>query len=204
MDLKRIILLRHGESRDNIKKLLSGRSDPDLTNVGNKQAKEASRFIKKRFAPVDMIFTSPLKRALSTAQSISKKLNVPIQEEELLIETNFGSWERSGRSDLSKKPGWDAYTKDPFHFNFPGGESPQDVKKRVLAFKEKLFRDNGWSSAVVVSHYTPIAFFILNAIGGGDERRAGFKIDNAALSVIEIAQDYEYIRMLNFVPWERY
>ena len=63
MDFKRIILLRHGESKDNIKKLLSGRSDPGLTPVGNKQAIKASRFIKKKFAPVDIIFTSPLKRA---------------------------------------------------------------------------------------------------------------------------------------------
>ncbi len=204
MDFKRIILLRHGESRDNIKKVLSGRSDPDLTPAGNKQAKKASRFIKKRFATVDIIFTSPLKRAYSTAQSVSKQLKVPIQEEELLIETNFGSWERSGKNELSKKPGWDTYTKDPFHFNFPGGESPQDVKKRVLAFKEKLSRDNSWNSVVIVSHYTPIAFFILSAIGDGDAGRAGFKIDNAGLSVIEMARDYEYIRMLNFVPWERY
>ena len=204
MDIKKIILLRHGESRDNIKKLLSGRSDPDLTPFGNKQAKKASRFIKKRFAPVDIIFTSPLKRAYSTAQSISKQLKIPIQEDELLIETNFGSWEGSGKSVLSKKPGWDTYTKDPFHFNFPDGESPQDVKKRVLDFKEKLSKDNGWNSAVIVSHYTPIVFFILSAIGDGDERRAGFKLDNAALSVIEMSSDYEYIRMLNFVPWERY
>ena len=96
MDFKRIILLRHGESRDNIKKVLSGRSDPDLTPAGNKQAKKASRFIKKRFAPVDIIFTSPLKRAYSTAQSVSKQLKVPIQEEELLIETNFGIFFRTG------------------------------------------------------------------------------------------------------------
>jgi probable phosphoglycerate mutase len=204
MELKRLILLRHGESVDNINKVLSGRSDPDLTPKGNKQAKKASRFIKKRFAPIDIIFTSPLKRAYSTAQPISKHLKAPLREEELLIETNFGNWERSGKSELSKKTGWDEYTKDPFHFNFPGGESPQDTKKRIMTFKEKISGDNGWNSAVVVSHYTPIAFLIMSAIGDGDEQRASFKIDNAALSVIELTPSYEYIRMLNFVPWERY
>ena len=203
MDFKRIILLRHGESRDNINKLLSGRSDSDLTPFGNKQAKKASRFIKKRFAPVDIIFSSPLKRAYHTALSISRLLKAPVQKEDLLIETNFGSWEGAGRDILSKKPGWDTYTKDPFHFDFPGGESPQDVKKRVLDFKDKLFRDNSWSSAVVVSHYTPIVFFILSTIGDVDKNRAGFKLDNAALSVVEMSRDYEYIRMLNYVPWER-
>ena len=204
MEIKRIILLRHGESADNIKKVLSGRSDPDLTRTGNKQAKKVSRFIKKKFAPIDIIFTSPLKRAYSTAQSISKHLKAPLYEEELLIETNFGAWEKFGKSELSHKPGWDDYTKDPFHFNFPGGESAQDVKKRVLEFKEKISSDNGWNSAVIVSHYTPIAFFILSAIGDGNELRASFKIDNAALSVIEMTPQYEYIRMLNFLPWGRY
>ena len=204
MENKRLILLRHGESIDNINKVLSGRSDPDLTARGNKQAKKASRFIKKRFSPIDIIFTSPLKRAYSTAQSISKHLKAPLSKEELLIETNFGNWERYGKSELSKMSGWDDYTKDPFHFNFPGGESAQDVKKRVMAFKEKISEDNGWSSAVIVSHYTPIVFLILSAMGDGDGRRAGFKIDNAALSVIEMTRSYEYIRMLNFVPWERY
>ena len=200
MKSKRIILIRHGESTANKNRILTGRSDSDLTRDGNRQVKKASRVIKNRYMPVDVLYTSPLKRAFQTADIIARHVKAPLKKTELLIETDFGNWEGMDKNDLISEPGWDRYIKDPFHFRFPGGESPQDVKKRVMAFKEKLRLDSSWNNAVIVSHYTPIAFFILSIIGNGSDTGARFKIDNAALSVIEKINDFEYIRMLNYVP----
>lgn len=200
MKSKRIILIRHGESTANKNRILTGRSDPDLTRNGYRQAKKASQFIKNRYMPVDILYTSPLKRAFQTADIIAGHVKTPLKKTELLTETDFGNWEGMNKNDLSLESGWDRYIKDPFHFQFPGGESPQDVKNRVMAFKEKIHLDTGWNNAVIVSHYTPIAFFILSILGNGSDTAARFKIDNAALSVIEKINDFEYIGMLNYVP----
>jgi broad specificity phosphatase PhoE len=200
MQPKRILLVRHGESHSNRALALSGRGDTDLTLRGKSQVRKVSRFMKRRYPPVDRIYTSPLKRALHTATLVSKRLNAPVTADELLLETDFGAWEGMSRDRLMSQPAWESYTSDPFHFIFPGGESPQDVKKRVLRFREKLFADDGWNTVVVVSHYTPIVYFILNTLGDEQRDRAPFKIANASLTVLERADRSDYIGMMNFTP----
>jgi probable phosphoglycerate mutase len=200
MNKKTIILIRHGESSANRERIIAGQSDSDLTRLGVKQARRAAVYIKARFSPVDIVYTSPLKRARSTAQHIARRLKAPIIEDPLLQEADFGAWEGMGKSDLQFTPQWAEYAKNPFFFQIPGGESFQDVKKRVEIFRQMLAAKNDWNTVVVVTHYTPVVFFILGVLGNGNASRAPFKIDNASLSVIEKIEASEYIRILNALP----
>ena len=199
METRTIILVRHGESTANRERTLTGRTDPELTARGRSQARRASRFINGRYA-VDRLYSSPLKRAVHTAGPIARKARAPLVTDNLLLETDFGSWEGLGREALSSKHGWENYLKDPFHYRFPGGESPQDVKRRVHLFREKLIADAAWRGIVVVSHYTPIVFFLLGVLGNGDAAKAPFRVDNASLSVVEVGEGYELLSLLNFTP----
>jgi len=200
MNPKNILLIRHGESRSNMKKMLTGRGETELTPRGKSQARKIAVFIKRRYSPIDRIYSSPLKRALSTALTISRKLKVSVVPSELLLETDFGNWEGMSREELARQPEWELYVRDPFHFKFPGGESPQDVKKRVLRFREELRREGEWNSIAIVSHYTPIVFFIMSALGDEHSLRAPFKIANASLTVIESLNGNDCIGMMNFTP----
>jgi broad specificity phosphatase PhoE len=199
METRTIILVRHGESTSNRERTLTGRTDPGLTARGRSQARRASRYINGRYA-VDRLYSSPLKRAVYTAAPIAGRARAPLVTDDLLVETDFGSWEGLGREDLAAKQGWEDYRKDPFHYRFPCGESPQDVKRRVRLFREKLFADATWRSIVVVSHYTPIVFFLLGVLGNGDAAKAPFRVDNASLSVVESGEGYELLSLLNFTP----
>jgi broad specificity phosphatase PhoE len=194
---RRVILIRHGESTANQKRLLTGRSDPELTGRGVRQARDVARLLGSFTWNVDTIFSSPLKRALHTARFISKRRALPVNESDLLLETDFGAWEEKGRDELKNIPQWDLYVQDPFHFQFPEGESPQDVRKRVGLFMESLRKNDTWDTAVVVSHYTPIAFFILHILGMDGGKRAPFAIDNASATVIRLSDDSGYIEKLN-------
>jgi broad specificity phosphatase PhoE len=61
-----------------------------------------------------------------------------------------------------------------------------------------LLREHkGWSTAVVVSHYTPIAFFILHVLGLEHGKRAPFTIDNASLTIVGMSDDSMYLEKLN-------
>ncbi len=197
---RRLILLRHGESTTNRNRTLTGRIDPLLTRRGKLLTVRASRYIKKRWSRIDALYCSPLTRAVETARIVSQKVKVPILKDDLLLETNFGKWEGLGKDDLNEQPEWDAYAQDPFHFHFPGGESPQDVKKRVGLFKQKLLRQNDWENIIIVTHYTPIVFFILSVIGNEDDHRAPFTIDNSSISVVKLTDTSAYIEMLNCIP----
>ncbi len=196
-DKRRIILLRHAQSTANSMLLLTGRNDPELTRLGFRQAKEASRIIKKRFPLIDSLYASPMKRSLATAGIIAKKVRAPVIQDELLMETDFGDWEGSNREELVQKPEWNEYIQDPFHFRFPGGESPQDVKKRILQFRQKMLARTEWENIVVISHYTPIVFYILSVLNSDDEKRAAFKIGNAAVTSVVASENGSYLEFLN-------
>jgi broad specificity phosphatase PhoE len=200
MKNKKIILVRHGESSANRERIIAGQSNSELTRLGIKQARRAAAYIKNRFSPVDVIYSSPLKRAHSTAEHIARRLKARIIEEPLLQEADFGSWEGLKKDELQSTPQWEEYAKNPFFFQIPGGESFQDVRRRVERFKKMLTANNDWTTVVVVTHYTPVVFFVLGALGNGDASRAPFKIDNASLSVIEQSEASEYIRILNALP----
>jgi broad specificity phosphatase PhoE len=199
METRTIILVRHGESTANRDRTFTGHTDPELTGRGSSQARRASRYINGRFA-VDRLYSSPLKRAVNTAAPIARRARSPLVTDPLLMEADFGNWEGLSRKDLSAEYGWEDYVKDPFHYRFPGGESPQDVKKRIRLFREKLFADGNWRRIVVVSHYTPIVFFLLEVLGNGDAGKAPFRVDNASLSVIEAGDGYELLTLLNYSP----
>ena len=198
---RRVILVRHGESTANEKSLLTGRTDSGLTTQGLKQANAVAKFLYRQGWSIDALYSSPLKRALQTAGCISRREKLTIEESELLLETNFGAWEGNVREELKRFPQWETYARDPFHFQFPEGESPQDVCARVGSFMKLLRRSNDWSTAVVVSHYTPIAFFILHILGIEEGNRAPFALDNASITLIWMSDSSGYIENLNCTPF---
>lgn len=194
------MLVRHGESAANRERLLTGRGDPALTGRGIRQTRAAALYIRRRLGPVDDFYASPLKRSRDTAAILAGSGRARVIADDLLIETDFGEWEGLGRERLAALPEWAEYARDPFHFTFPGGESPQHVRKRVLSFREALYRRPGWNTVVIVSHYTPIVFFLLEVLGGGNGSRASFRVDNSSVSVVSSRADAELIELLNYQP----
>jgi broad specificity phosphatase PhoE len=201
MQSKKIILVRHGESVSNRSKTITGQGESALTRNGIREARRAARFIKHKFGrSIDLIVTSPLSRARVTAKFISARVGTSVEENGVLMEADFGDWEGKKMADIRLEPGWEKYEGDPFHFSFPGGESVQDVKKRALFFKSQLLLKEGWQTAVIVSHYTPIVFLLLSVIGDGNTVKSPIRIENASVSIIEVNGDKEILGLLNYKP----
>lgn len=196
---RQVLLVRHAESVANRERLLTGRIDVELTPGGRRQCRAASRYIRRRFR-VDLAFSSPMRRSMETAGLLTRGSPASVQPNELLLETDFGDWEGLDRAQLAAKPQWEQYVTDPFHFTFPGGESPQQVRERVERFRGELLARDDWKTALVVSHYTPLVFYVLMVMGVADRGRAAFKIRNAAVSVIGAGEYGEYVEMLNYRP----
>jgi broad specificity phosphatase PhoE len=199
-NFRKLVLVRHAESKANRDRTLTGRVDSDLTRRGVKQAKSAARYIGREVGEVNLVFSSPMRRTVRTARMITRRVGARLECDELLMETDFGSWEGLGRKELKGQPEWNRYVQDPFHFVFPGGESPQDVRGRVDRFIHKLFEREAWHCAVVVTHYTPLAFFVLHVLGNSGGSRAPFAVDNASVTVLHMNGSGGYIEQLNRVP----
>jgi len=89
--MKKIYILRHGETQWNKEEIFRGRNDIPLNEVGLKQAELASYYFKDK--GIERIFSSPLLRAMQTAEAVSKTVGGDIEIVEEFIDINFGIWE---------------------------------------------------------------------------------------------------------------
>jgi 2,3-bisphosphoglycerate-dependent phosphoglycerate mutase len=136
---RRLVLVRHGQSEWNLKNLFTGWKDPDLTEKGVEEAKEAGRRLKAEGISFDIAFTSKLIRAQRTNQLILAELGqrgVKTIEDEALNERDYGELTGLNKDDARKTWGegrvllWRrSYDVPP-----PGGESLKDTVARALPY----------------------------------------------------------------------
>ena len=77
--MKRVYLVRHGQTESSAKHAYSGQADIPLTELGRRQAREAGEQL--RGAGVDRIYTSPLVRAADTAEAIAQATGATLEVE---------------------------------------------------------------------------------------------------------------------------
>lgn len=176
-----LLLLRHGQTELSVGRRYSGRGDPELTPLGHAQAAGAAQRLAAR--GVDLVLTSPLRRARQTATAVAEAADVPLEEREGLIETDFGAWEGLTFTE--------ARDLDPeLHGRWlgaqdvapPGGESFVQVAQRVAAERAAVLDAYPGLTVVVVSHVTPIKMLLRDALLGGPEILYRLHLDLASLS----------------------
>ncbi len=137
-----LVLVRHGQSQWNEKNLFTGWKDPDLTEKGEKEAKEAGLALKESGYKFDIMFTSVLLRAKRTGKLILEQMgqeDLKTFENEALNERNYGDLAGLNKDDVRKKWGEDQVHKWRRSFDIapPGGESLKMTAERVLPYFEE-------------------------------------------------------------------
>ena len=127
----KLYVARHGQTRWNAENKVCGRTDQPLTETGIAQAEALAE--KAAALEVDLILTSPLRRAYHMAQILGERCGAEIRVEERLIEQNYGIFEGVDRRD----PGFLA-NKRQFAVRYPGGESMMDVAGRVYPLLREI------------------------------------------------------------------
>jgi probable phosphoglycerate mutase len=182
-----IYFLRHGETTASRTGGYCGTLDPDLTPEGYQMAQDFADAYKS--LPWVAIFSSPLRRALATAQPLCKATGIQMQLKEGLREIAYGQWEGKKPEEVNREfhddyvrwladPGWNAPT---------GGERGIDVARRgslALAEIEKI-RTTG--NVLVVSHKATIRIMLCSLLGI-DVGRFRNRIDMpvASISIVEM------------------
>jgi probable phosphoglycerate mutase len=174
-----LLLVRHGQSRANAAGLLIGRADSPLTGLGHQQAVALGEVLASRGVAAGRILTSPLQRAMKTAQVIAAayasviepaalpQVKVDGRFVELFLPWHWGPPHETAPSELP--PGlWDRWRSDAA-WRPPGGETLGEVRARVSAACEELSAEAARSDVVVVSHVSPIKAAVTWALGGGPE-----------------------------------
>ncbi len=134
-----LVLARHGQSEWNLKNLFTGWRDPDLTELGVKEAKTAGAVLSAKGLKFDIAFTSALQRAQKTCQHILDGVgqsSLKTIREQALNERDYGELSGLNKDDARAKWGEDqvhiwrrSYDVPP-----PGGESLKDTGARVWPY----------------------------------------------------------------------
>ena len=137
MTLRRLVLLRHGQTDYNVGGRMQGHLDSMLTETGVEQAASVAPEIA-RLVP-DRLISSDLKRAVDTADLVSAACGLPVKYDARLRETHLGEWQ--GRTVAEIEDGWPGaiatWRSDP-GWAPPGGESRIEVVRRSLPVVEEL------------------------------------------------------------------
>jgi 2,3-bisphosphoglycerate-dependent phosphoglycerate mutase len=134
-----LVLVRHGQSEWNKKNLFTGWKDPNLTDLGIEEAKQAGNLLKERGLAFDIMFTSDLFRAQETGRIILDQMNlshIEVIKDQSLNERNYGDLAGLNKDEARVKWGDEqVHTwRRSFDIPPPGGESLKNTAERVLPY----------------------------------------------------------------------
>ena len=199
MDKKKtmIYIVRHGETDWNIEQKMQGHTDIPLNTNGEKQAQAIAKDLKN--IQLDIIYSSPLSRALDTATIINNHHKTKLITDNALRERQFGELEGKTYEEINAyhpsllfNASWNFPNYRP-----PGGESVNDIKTRVSAFAQNILKKNQGKSILIVSHGVTLRILIGTFIGVPPEQLTQLRIKNAALTVIEISNGIPTLHVIN-------
>lgn len=180
----RFILLRHGQTAMSAAKQYSGRANPELTDLGKKQALAAAQALVDTH--IDAVVCSPLRRCQQTAAAVVKGRDLRVETVEDLIEVDFGRWEGKtfAEADAADPELHARWLKDT-SVACPGGESLRAVHRRVSAARRELQQRYAGQTVLVVSHVNPIKSFVRQALDSGPQTPNHLFLELASLSEVE-------------------
>ena len=178
------LLLRHGQTPMSAQKRYAGRSDVPLTDLGVQQAAAAAKRLAS--AGLDVIVTSPLLRAVQTAEEVAAATGATVVTDDGFREADFGAWEGLTFAEVQER--WPAemaaWLADP-EVAPPGGESLAGVNERVTAALRRVLAARERQTVLVVSHVTPIKTLVAAALLAPPAALYRMHLDVAALSRID-------------------
>ena len=183
--MKKLYLLRHGQTEFNVKKLVQGRCDSPLTDLGRKQAGMAAAWLKSHDVVPDKVVSSPLGRAMDTAQLVATELLGPdaaVEPCEGIIERCYGTFEE-GPHDALPTDVWDP-GEDLIPF---GGEGSQALQERMVDTLTNIMGADGIETLLAVSHGSASRQFIKAAAPEGFELPA--KLPNCAIMIFDFDEE---------------
>lgn len=137
MRIRRLVMLRHGQTAYNAGSRMQGQLDTDLSELGREQAVAAAEVLAKRQPLV--VVSSDLRRALDTAVCLGERAGLPVLVDARLRETHLGEWQGMTHLEVDAiAPGARLAWRENSRWAPPGGESRVDVAERSMPLVAEL------------------------------------------------------------------
>lgn len=195
-------LLRHGATANNVARpvrLQGRRSDPGLSPEGVAQADAAAEFL--RTAPLDRVVSSPLLRARETAAPIARFHQHDVEIVDGLIEVDVGLWEGISweRIEIDFPEEYARFVSDPATHGYYGGESLDQVAKRVVPCIVDLLEANVGRSIAVAAHNMVNRIFIAEILSVPRNNYRNIPQDNCGINIIRYKNGKVKVATINSI-----
>ena len=180
-----LLLIRHG-STATVGKSLAGRlPGVPLDACGQNQAHELA--VRLAETPITAIYSSPLERAVQTAEPLARRFGHQVQRRQSLIEIDFGSWQGMTLDLLKDDPLWSQFNTMRGSASAPGGESMLEVQARMAKELDHLRQHHGEETIAVFSHADVIKAALMLYMNMPLDCHLRLEISPASVSVLELA-----------------
>ena len=162
--MAKLILARHGETMWNVEKVFRGRADIGLDEVGIRQAELLGKYLGNW--KLEAIYSSPVERALDTANIVARHQKVSARIAEGLTDFDFGEWQSLSEQQVRRlyPDLFNEWHNNPDKVRMPGGESLEDVRRRAVeVVNDIVSRHQG--NVLLVSHRVVIKVLICCLLG---------------------------------------
>lgn len=195
--MRKLYLVRHGESEWNILKKVQGQKNVNLTKKGEKQAEKIANRLDSE--NIDIIYSSDLKRAFETAKTIGNKLKLDVNLDKSFREINFGIWEGIPTKELSDKYCEEhlLWMKEPHKLKLEGAETLGELQNRTIKGINRISKLNPSKNILIVSHSAAIKTIILGLLDMDIRYYSKMSLNNVSLSIIEFRDYNNVLKLFN-------
>ncbi|MEN6319397.1 MAG: histidine phosphatase family protein [Syntrophaceae bacterium] len=184
--MTRIILVRHGQTEWNRVERFRGHADVPLNEAGLEQAETTGRRIAAEWRP-EAIYSSPLSRAVRTAEIIAGHYGLSVQIHPELIDIDYGQWQGLTPDEVREQ--WpetiDDWYNKPVSAHIPGGETLEQLRSRALETIDELVKRHDGQTIVVVGHTVINRIILLGVLGLRNDRFWRLHQDTCAINSFE-------------------
>lgn len=195
-----VIYVRHGKTDYPHGRLYcDDREDPTLNNLGLQQAHSAAKLLQHH--NVDVIYTSPSKRTMMTAEAISDLMGVTIKSDPAFKERSMGVWDGMTLDAIEKRypDEFQLWKSDPVGFVPQGGEALGDLLCRSRDAVAAIIKHHPGKTIVIVAHVGPIRVLLCDALQMPLAGFRQFTIDYGSLTRMDYGQKQNNFIYMNCI-----
>jgi len=186
-----IMLIRHGDTDWNVEEIFRGHADIELNEIGIKQAQLLAKYLED--LPIEEVYSSPLKRALKTADIIAGPHNINVIPSHELMDFDYGEWQGLSHDAVRQKHKalYDEWLKNPHLVKMLKGESFDDVREGAISLVNQVTtRYRG--TVALVSHRVIHKVLICILLGLDNSHFWNIKLDTCGITTF-IYEDKRFI-----------
>lgn len=193
--MNRFLIIRHGQTEWNKKRMIMGPSPIGLNERGREQALGLAGAIKN--LRLDAIYSSPILRAQETAEILGESQAISFNNHAGLEEVNYGDWVGKSFAEVKALPDYQPYYLQEEKPVAPNGESLVEVQNRIWQAFLEIDQQHENANIALVSHADSIKCLLMKVINVPLASLVNIRIDNCSVSVVETHSEINRLISIN-------